>query len=55
MNPTGFESEQVAVIDHYAKHGDQYERRVLIGLAPKSTRCSGVMIFWHKARHRLAR
>jgi hypothetical protein len=27
VNPTGFESEQVAVIDHYAMHGDQYERR----------------------------
>ena len=27
VNPTGFESEQVAVIDHYARHGDQYERR----------------------------
>ncbi len=24
----GFESEQVAVIDHYARHGDQYERRI---------------------------
>ena len=27
MNPMAFESEQVAVIDHYARHGDQYERR----------------------------
>jgi len=27
VNPTGFESEQVAVIDHYARHGDHYERR----------------------------
>ena len=31
MNPTGYESEQVAVIDHYARHGDQYERRTRIG------------------------
>jgi hypothetical protein len=23
-----FESEHVAVIDHYARHGDQYERRI---------------------------
>ncbi len=27
MNPMEFESEQLAVIDHYARHGDQYERR----------------------------
>ncbi len=27
VSPTGFESEQVAVIGHYARHGDQYERR----------------------------
>ena len=27
----GFESEQVAVIDHYARHGDQYERRADVG------------------------
>src|ERR1039457_5256697 len=27
LNPTGFESEQVAGIDQYARHGDRYERR----------------------------